>query len=284
MPNQQSLKAAQLGPIRTKTDITVDLATRPALRVWAGRDKTAEKKGILGVPGFASITRTLEENVKLDDPYADYHYILIEDAIKKLSSELNQELEAVTSFLDEMVPPAMNLPDIGSNEPCVLPIRFASRHGFAMLYELLKMDKVVMKTLLANHIGLLNSEEKFKTLNRLEAKMRTALYTAYAYRVTGVTRDDMAANNQKAQRAIGMMGELKSEYLEGTTRSPNAPQLPKNRLATLVSSPASEVESKADEESGSSGDTAEYSKLASDIQKVVSSSKKAPAKKKPQTA
>tara|TARA_R110001592_G_scaffold316364_1_gene592789 strand:+ start:28294 stop:29148 length:855 start_codon:yes stop_codon:yes gene_type:complete len=284
MANQKGQRGAELGPIRTKTDITVDVATRPALRVWAGRDKTADKKGILGVPGFASITRTLEENVKLDDPYADFHYILIEEAIAKLRSELDQELEAVTSFLNEMVPPAMTLPDIGSNEPCVLPIRFASRHGFAMLYELLKMDKVVMKTLLANHIGLLNSEEKFKTLNRLEAKMRTALYTAYAYRVTGVTRDDMAANNQKAQRAIGMMGELKTEFLEGTTRSPNAPQLPKSRLATLVSPAKLNVDNEPSAEADQNGESSEYSKLSSELQEVVASSKKAPAKKKPQTA
>ncbi len=271
MANQDT-SGSELGPIRAKTDITVDVATRPALRVWSGRDKTPERRGILGIPGFASITRTLEEQVKLDDPYADYHFIQIENALAKLRSELDQELETITTFIDEMVPPAMTLPDVGSNEPCILPIRFASRHGFAMLYELLKMDKIVMKTLLANHIGLLNSSEKFKTLNRLEARMRTALYTAYAYRVTGVTRDDMAANNKVAKRAIEMMGELKIEYLEGTTRSPNAPQLPQKRLATLVSTKDnSEKTGKED------GEDDVVSKLTAGLDRVV-------GKKKAETA
>lgn len=277
---KQSTQNSELGAIRSKTDITVDVATRPALRVWSGRDKTADRRGILGVPGFASITRTLEEQVKLDDPYADFHFIQIEDAIAKLRSELDQELQGITSFIDENVPPAMTLPDIGSNQPCVLPIRFASRHGFAMLYELLKMDRIVMKTLLANHIGLLNTQEKFATLNRLEARMRTALYTAYAYRVTGVTRDDMAANNKAAQRAISVMGELKTEYLEGTTRSPNAPKLPKARLATLVSDTgASESGGSSEEESSE-----DYEKLKQGLDAVVPPTKKPAARKKTQTA
>jgi hypothetical protein len=43
----------------------------------------------------------------------------------------------------------------------------------------------------------------------------------------------MAANNQKAAKAISEMGELESGYLDGSTRSANAPQLPARRTRTL---------------------------------------------------
>ncbi len=127
----------------------------------------------------------------------------------------------------------MRLPDIGSKNPVVVPIRFASRLGFQLVYQLLKVDQIVLKVLLANHIGLLPNKEKFETLARVEKRVRGVLHKVFSYRHTGVTRDDLAANNQKAQKAKELMGDLKVGYLEGTTRSDNAPPLPMKRLQTM---------------------------------------------------
>ena len=68
---------------------------------------------------------------------------------------------------------------------------------------------------------------------RVEKRVRGVLHLVYKYRHTGVSRDDMAANNQRAQKAKELMGELEQGYLEGTTRSSNAPSLPQTRLNTL---------------------------------------------------
>jgi hypothetical protein len=45
------------------------------------------------------------------------------------------------------------------------------------------------------------------------------------YRFTGVTRDDMAANNEKARSAIDKYGELPQDILEGRTRAKHAPKI-----------------------------------------------------------
>jgi len=277
---------SKLGPIRSESDITVDISTRPALRVWEGRDATSERRGILGVPGFAAITKQIEEQIKRDDPYADYHYYLIEESLAKLKAELDQELQSITSFMDEAIPNAMNVPDTKSAEPRKLPIRFASRPGFAILYELLKMDSIVLKVLLANHIGLLNSDEKFATLKRLVTKMRATMYLVYRYRVTGVTRDDMAANNQVAKRAIEAMGELSAEFLEGTTRAKTAPQLPSKRLATLVGTNEEDDEDEGlSEESENMASGAGYEELTAELDKVAPKSPaRKPRAKKSETA
>lgn len=230
MADSNTQKMAAIG---ARQDIEIELATRPALRLWQGREKTPKRHGILGLPGFCKIIRGIEQAVREDDPYADYHYHHIEQAIDDLTFDLDSELRDVQSFIDENIPPAMRLPDIGSKNPVVVPIRFASRLGFQLVYQLLKVDQIVLKVLLANHIGLLPNKEKFETLARVEKRVRSVLHTVFGYRHTGVTRDDMATNNQKAQKARELMGELDIGYLEGTLRSDNAPPLPMKRLQTL---------------------------------------------------
>jgi integrating conjugative element protein (TIGR03761 family) len=145
----------------------------------------------------------------------------------------------------------MRIPDIGSKQPLVVPVRFASRLGFQLVYQLLKVDQIVLKVLLANHIGLLPNREKFETLKRVEKRVRSVIHMVFVYRHTGVTRDDVAANNKKAEKAIEMMGDLEPGYLDGSLRSDNAPPLPAKRLQTLgktldTSTPEAEKVEEAD--------------------------------------
>lgn len=230
MAEKELQKMASIG---AANDIEIELATRPALRLWQGREKTPKRHGILGLPGFCKIVRGIEQAVREDDPYADYHFHKLECAIEDLMHDLDSELKDITSYIEENVPAAMRLPDVGSKNPVVVPIRFASRLGFQLVYQLLKVDQIVLKVLLANHIGLLPNKEKFETLARVEKRVRSVLHMVFGYRHCGVTRDDMAANTQKAQKARELMGQLEEGYLTGATRSGNAPPLPQNRIRTI---------------------------------------------------
>jgi len=223
----------KMAAIAAQGTIEIELSTRPALRLWEGREKTDKRHGILGLPGFCKIMRGIEQSVRNDDPYADYYYEKIEQGVDSLALDLDRELKDVESYLDENVPPAMRLPSVGSDEPTVVPVRFASRLGFQMVYQILKVDQIVLKVLVANHIGLLPNKAKFETIARVEKRVRSLMHMIFSYRHTGVTRDDMAANNQKAQKAVEAMGDLEQGYLDGSVRSENAPPLPMKRLQTL---------------------------------------------------
>jgi integrating conjugative element protein (TIGR03761 family) len=229
-----------MAAIGAKHDIEIELATRPALRLWQGREKTPKRHGILGLPGFCKLVRNIEQAIKDDDPYADYHYHKIEQAIDDLAFDLDAELRDIQAFVGENTPQAMRLPDIGSKNPVVVPVRFASRLGFQLVYQLLKVDQIVLKVLLANHIGILANKEKFETLARVEKRLRSVIHLVFSYTHTGVTRDDMAANNMKAQQARSAMGDLEEGYLNATLRSDNAPALPAKRLQNIGRSIASE--------------------------------------------
>ena len=223
----------QMPSIKAKEDITIEIATKPAYRLWQGRQKNEKKHGILGLPGFCKLMRGVEQSIKEDDPYADYYYLLIEEAIERLIFDLNIELKDIESLVSENIPSAMNMPDVGSSNPIVIPVRFASSVGFKMVYQLLKVDQIVLKILLANHIGLLPTKDKFQTIARVERRFRSVMHLIFGYRHTGVTRDDIAANNPIAKKAQDLMGDLDACYLEATKRSDNAPSLPLKRLRVI---------------------------------------------------
>lgn len=262
-------KSNQMAAIGAKQDIEIELATRPALRLWQGREKTPKRHGILGIPGFCKLIRGIEQSIRNDDPYADYYYHKIETAIEELAFDLESELKDIQSLIEENTPGAMRLPDVGSKDPVVVPIRFASRLGFQLVYQLLNVDQVVLKILLASHVGLLGTKEKFQTLARVETRFRGVLHLVFQYRHTGVTRDDIAANNQKAVKARELMGELEEGYLEGSLRSENAPALPAKRLQALGKVMEKPKQRKAKSESLDSEAQHDRAALEAELDKVL---------------
>ncbi len=223
----------QVAAIKSTEDITIELCTRPAYRVWFGREKNEEKHGIMGVPGFCKLLKDMEGAIREGDPYADYHYHKIENALEDLNIELQNEMKDIEAILAAKVPKAMNLPPVGSENPTIVPVRIASTLGFGMVFRVVDLDEIVLKVLLASHIGVLTKKEKFQTLDRVEKKIRSTIYLVFNYRYMGVTRNDMAMNNQRAQAAKKAMGDLEEGYLLGTVRSDNAPLLPSSRLSVM---------------------------------------------------
>ena len=79
----------------------------------------------------------------------------------------------------------------------------------------------------SRHVGLIFSED-WGRFNGKSAKMiRDAFHASSAYRYTGVTRDDIAANNPVAQGAVLKYGELPQYILDGSKRGIYAPEIKK---------------------------------------------------------
>lgn len=213
-------------------DITIELSTKPAIRLWVGREKSDKKFGILGVPGFCKFMNTMESAIRKDDPYADYYYFQIEEAISDLASNLDRELQDIEDHISKKKHRKMTLPPVSSKEPLKLPIRFAAQTGFKITHQLLMLDEIVTRVLAANHIGILGQDDKHQIIKRLEQQFRAVLNLVFKYKYTGVTRDDIATNNQIGRKALKQMGELPDEFLFGDKRAQDAPPLPKKRRNT----------------------------------------------------
>ena len=236
------MSESNMSSIQAKDDITIELSTRSAVRLFTGREKTDKRHGIMGIPGFCKLLKGIESAIVQDDPYADYFYKVIDDAIEELSFDLDLQLKELLEFIETNTPSAMNIPDSINSNPVVMPIKFASKMSFKMVYQLLKADKIILNVLRANHVGMLSNDEKFETVAFTERKVRSVIHKIFSYKYTGVTRDDLACNNQKAIQAIKAMGELEASYLEGSERSSLAPSLPKRRIQLLKKSSKDSLE------------------------------------------
>ena len=60
--------------------------------------------------------------------------------------------------------------------------------------------------------------------------MRSFYSSLQNYKNSGVTRDDIAANNARARQAIEKLGLPPKEILEGIKRSEHAPMIHKRKL------------------------------------------------------
>lgn len=176
-------------------------------------------------------------------------YLEIEKSIDDLSISLRRDFKNVEEIIETRKSPAMKLPNkIGNSEPLTVPLRFASRLGFKLVNQLLELDQIFIKLLMAHHVGLIDTLQKDDQQRAMISNFRKTVNMIFQYKVTGVTRDDIAANNAKAIKAREAMGRLDDEYLQGTLRSPNAPRLPAARLKTLQSGVVISAEEKIKKE------------------------------------
>ncbi len=222
------------GKIRSEKTTTVKLSTYSAIRLYHGRPKSNNKSGIMGVPGFSSHMSSIEQAIRNDDPYADHHFMIIEKAIDDLRVDFENTYTEIDDFVKKNTK-GMDLKKSVSTDPSIAPVKLASRMGYKLLFQVMKADETVLKVLQANHIGLLSNEKKFKTIAHIERAVRSVVHLVFSYKFTGVTRDDIAANNQKAIKARGLMGELEQEILKGEKRSAEAPALPKKHNSQINS-------------------------------------------------
>ncbi len=223
---------SNIGSLRS-AGIKIEIHTKHASRVWKGRKKSEEKESIIGIPRFAEIMRSMEGAIREDDPYADYWFHEVEKKIADVKSHIEETKREVDEFISEKVPPGMSVSDNMSQEPLIIDLRIRSKLAFQLVYCLMDFDKLASKILLGNHIAIIDNGTKEKLTSHAERLMRGAMSLAYKWRYSGVTRDDMVANNAKARKVIETMGECPDEYLTGELRSSLAPELPNNRKKTL---------------------------------------------------
>lgn len=224
--------AAQISPGRMTGDVKIILHTRQAHRLYHGRRRDT-KKGIEPVTGlirFAGQMNQIWLAAGRDDPYADFFLFEIEQAleaadenIKELSGILDQQLEklAQRGYL-------ITLQE--STLPIELSLKFAPEFTHKAALSLLEFDYLVRMILSLRHAGVLKRDKANEYLVSGSSRIRHAFEMSLRYKRTMVTRDDIAANNGRAQDAATKIRiKLPQLILDGTIRAEVSPPLPRKR-------------------------------------------------------
>ncbi|WP_437884533.1 PFL_4669 family integrating conjugative element protein [Pseudomonas sp. LRF_L74] len=213
-----------LGSLRST--ITLTLHTHHAARLWQGRAAREGVQPIMGMAGYISATNLMKQASANDDPYADWAMLQVEEKLTQARSGMDT-LAQQMGQLRERLPQQIDVSDNLNIQPVTLPLFIGSQLGFLAVYLLTDYDTLVRHALLAHHTALLSRREMEQCIDAGAHLLRSLFTLAQRFKLAGVTRADMAANNARARVVIERLGELPQDVLEGTRRSEFAPPVVK---------------------------------------------------------
>ncbi|WP_060545226.1 PFL_4669 family integrating conjugative element protein [Pseudomonas sp. NBRC 111136] len=220
-----------LGSLRSS--ITLTLHTHHAARLWQGRSPRDGVHPILGMPGYIAVTNLLKQASSQDDPYADWFMLQLEEKLLQAKAQIRTLTQQV-SHVERALPPQVDVGDNLNIHPVTLPLFIGSQLGFLAIYLLTDYDVLVRRVLLAHHTALIGRMDMESWIDGGAHVLRSLLGLAQHYRVAGVSRDDMAANNARAREAIDKFGLPPQDILEGARRSQFAPPIARKGAAAVT--------------------------------------------------
>lgn len=211
------------GPLRTQGQIV--LHTRAAHRLFYGRrrDDKQKIKPIIGLVRFSTNVNGIFEFAANNDPYADAALLKIEECFSATNKLVKENIEVLDQLLDGME--GLSICGNESVKPVTLPVEFKTVYGFMGARLLGQYDKLVRLGLVARHVGLLFADDWGRLVGKPSSKIREVFWLSATYHFSGATRDDIAANNEVARRAVSKLGELPQDVLEGVRRARFAPAI-----------------------------------------------------------
>lgn len=225
-----------MGTLRSK--IVLTLHTYHAARLWWGRGVESGKPQIIGMRQFLFLTGAIQRNVTRDDPYADHWMLKIDVKLKDVRETLDVLIAESERVLNH-IPDELTIEENINQKPFTTQVYTGGQQGWLAVTLLADFDRAARNILLAAHTSFITRDDAFNLLRQANRSMRGMC--AYPQRYpgySGVSRDDVAANNAKAREAREKFGELPKDVLEGTLRSPFAPRIHKPESATARMSSA----------------------------------------------
>lgn len=216
----------QPGGLRNETRMTIQ--TRQAQKFVVGRRGGKGVQAIIGLLNFGRRMKLLWLSAQADDPYADWYLLKIEESIneaKQLIQDKKQWLDQVLSSMEGF--------DVGvaqSLEPIQVPIVFQNPYGYMGAYLIAEYDALCCSVFTASHVGLIDRKTANNIVESAGKMIRRTFDLVVKWKFTGVTRDDMKANNPAAVRAIEQFSECPDPVLKGIQRARISPEIRKIRL------------------------------------------------------
>lgn len=198
LPDQKSLNL--------HTNVSICLQTRLGQSLFIGTWKT----GKMGLLPFATATAALWKAVKIDDPYAEWYLLKTYQALDEAKNQIKSIEINATEKLNSVR--GVEIKESINTNPVYKPLVFSTPFGYMGAYLIADIDFVFKQLLTMKKIGIVNPEHH-ESLNKLIEVVQDAFLIPKRWHFTGVTREDVMINSQKAQEAKSLMGELPESVL-----------------------------------------------------------------------
>lgn len=205
---------AQVGALYSETSL--ELHSALTVNMWRG------SKG-LSVPGYFKTVDRLELAAAKNDPYADYSLLLIESALNKSLVTLDGLLDAVEQTTSSRS--RISTSGCRSKSPVVVKLYIRARFAWRLValiehFDLFMVDLMDLNFKAKITRGVFEKQQQ-DALNAVRHVLSTALSCA----PSGITRNDVSANNPRAVAALKKFGLIPQEVMEGLVRAEFAPEI-----------------------------------------------------------
>lgn len=221
MSDTTSSKPSAVVPGRLRNFVEMTIQSRQAQRLVSGRQGGDGKAPIIGLYRYGAMTRTVWSAAAHNDPYADWFLLQIEQALTESKEQIAHMKATIDADMARVS--AMQIGLAQSMDPVKIELTFSNPYGYMGAWLLADMDELVLATLTARHVGLINRDDAHRMLADAGRTVRRAFAVPQGFRATAVKRDDMRGNTKRAERARQIMGELPQAILDGELRPEHAP-------------------------------------------------------------
>lgn len=200
------MKNNKVGPLRSNASI--ELHARDSVMLWHGRKGQSQ-----GLPSFFTRTAVLEVSAANDDPYADNGLILIENALNAAFISMS---DLSMGLLASERRRRVFTPECSSLAPVTKDLFVNSRFGWRMISLIEQFDLFMVDLLDAQFKARVNRQDFEKQRETALHCIRRVLEICQTTHHSGITRQDVSANNPKATNAKEKYGRIPLEVMELT--------------------------------------------------------------------
>ena len=237
------LAQSRATPGRVVGGANMTIHTRQAHRLFYGRrsDEKAGKAPITGLVRFANTVANIHNAASRDDPFADWTLCDLEARFESADTVIGKHTAHLASLLDAN--DGLKIGLHASVKPISIPLRFYAPLAWRGAQTLTKLDQLVLHALTARQVALMFEDDWKESVSRAARAVRQAYEWVNVWQYTGVTRDDLAANNAVARRALGIYQtsnrgvDIPADVLTGERRSKFAPTIRREAAGTAEDDP-----------------------------------------------
>lgn len=188
------------------TDIQIVLHTRIVQSLFNG----SWRHGKLGLIQFAKIVSSIWTAAKQDDPYAEWYLMKTYQALFSAREQVKKIEATLTEHFSTLRGIEVNA--YMNTKPITHPLTFSTPFGFMGAYLIADVDFILRQYLTLERMGISLHNENI-SIKQIVQLVQDAFSVPRHWRRTGVTRQDISENNQKASRANEKLGDIPESIL-----------------------------------------------------------------------
>jgi len=193
-------------------EVCLEVHTHQALRLIWGRRRTAGKAPITGLIAFAFALNKIWQAAEGGDPYALWWLIKIEAGIEQCREYLDDQLQEAAFLYPEAE--ILEVDTAESEQPYRTRLAFSNPYAYRAAYMLGEYDMLVRTCYTLIFVGAGEPADLQTTVARAGHQFRRVFAIPQGFKACPIDRDDIRQNNERAQRAVELMGPLPEEILK----------------------------------------------------------------------